>query len=41
MTVRAFQGIKPSFGKDAYIDPMALVLGDVQMGMTAQSGPAQ
>ena len=32
MTVRAFQGIEPSFGKDAYIDPMALVLGDVQMG---------
>lgn len=32
MTVRTFQGVSPTFGKDTYIDPTALVVGDVQMG---------
>ncbi|MCB1661400.1 MAG: gamma carbonic anhydrase family protein [Pseudomonadales bacterium] len=32
MTVRAFQGINPTLGKDVYVDPLALVLGDVHLG---------
>ncbi len=32
MTVRAFQGINPTLGKAVYVDPKALVLGDVHLG---------
>jgi len=32
MTVSAFQGSHPRFGNTTYIDPTALVVGDVQLG---------
>lgn len=32
MTVRTFQGITPKVGNSAYIDPHALVIGDVELG---------
>lgn len=32
MTVRTFQGISPKLGNNVYVDPTALVLGDVELG---------
>jgi len=32
MTVRTFQGVTPRIGNNAYIDPHALVIGDVKLG---------
>lgn len=32
MTVRSFQGTTPNLGNGTYIDPQALVIGDVEIG---------
>lgn len=32
MTIRSYQGITPQSGSKVFVDPKALVLGDVQMG---------
>ncbi|MFB9885992.1 gamma carbonic anhydrase family protein [Balneatrix alpica] len=32
MPIRSFQGMSPKLGERAWVDPMALVLGDVELG---------
>lgn len=32
MTIRSFQGITPKLAKDVFVDPTAVVLGDVELG---------
>lgn len=32
MTIRTFQGVPPKIGNNAYVDPCALVVGDVDLG---------
>lgn len=32
MTIRSFQGVIPKLGKNVFIDPTAVVLGDVELG---------
>ena len=32
MPTRAFRGVEPRLGADVYIDPTALVIGDVELG---------
>lgn len=39
MTVRAFKGISPTLGQGTYVDPMALVIGDVEMGADCSVWP--
>ncbi len=39
MTVRAFRGVYPTFGPRCYVDPAALVIGDVEMGEDASIWP--
>ncbi len=39
MTVRAFRGIRPTMGARCYVDPAALVIGDVVMGDDASIWP--
>lgn len=39
MTIRAFKNIWPMLGKDTYIDPDAVVIGDVHMGCECSVWP--
>jgi len=39
MTIRAFEDIHPQLAKDVYIDDLALVLGDVQIGADSSIWP--
>ncbi len=39
MTIRNFRGIAPTFGARCYVDPAALVIGDVVMGDDASIWP--
>ncbi|RYZ99666.1 MAG: gamma carbonic anhydrase family protein [Moraxellaceae bacterium] len=32
MSIRSYQGLRPQFGKGVYVDPAAIVIGDVQIG---------
>ncbi len=32
LSIREYNGIRPSFGKRVYVDPMAVVIGDVALG---------
>lgn len=38
-SLREYQGITPQLGKDAYIDPHAVVIGDVRLGDEASVWP--
>ncbi len=39
MTIRNFRGVAPTFGERCYVDPAALVIGDVVMGDDASIWP--
>ena len=32
MTIRSYQNMTPKLGKAAFVDPSAVVLGDVELG---------
>jgi len=32
MTIRSYQGVTPKLGKNVFVDPTAVVLGDVELG---------
>ncbi len=40
MSIRSFQGIKPTIGTNAYIDENAVVIGDVTIGEDSSVWPA-
>ncbi len=39
MTIRAFEDVHPQLAKDVYVDDMALVLGDVEIGENSSIWP--
>lgn len=39
MNIRPYQGILPRFGERVYIDPAAVVIGDVEMGDDSSAWP--
>ena len=39
MTIRAFEDVHPQLAKDVYVDDMALVLGDVEIGDNSSIWP--
>ncbi len=39
MTIRSFEGITPTLGQGAYVDEMALVIGDVSLGRDTSIWP--
>ncbi|WP_027849286.1 gamma carbonic anhydrase family protein [Marinospirillum minutulum] len=39
MTIRSYQGITPKLGKNVFVDPTAVVMGDVELGEGASVWP--
>ena len=39
MSIRAWNGISPKIGRNAYVDPAAVVIGDVELGEDASFWP--
>lgn len=39
LSIRSYQGIKPQFGERVYIDPTAVVIGDVEVGEDSSLWP--